>query len=67
MISGGTSVSMDNKELNQLDSVDSDVNKINSTLPLGFSVDLRNTRQRTPLMNAALNGNFQTTKSLIQK
>ena len=69
MILGGTSVSEDNKELNQLHSAqrDSDVTEMKSTLPRGFSVDCRNTTGRTPLMNAALNGNVQVVKSVIKR
>ena len=69
MILGGTSASEDNKELNQLHSAerDSDVTEMKSTLPRGFSVDCRNTTGRTPLMNAALNGNVQVVKSIIKR
>ena len=69
MILGGTSVSEDNKELNQLHSAerDSDVTEMKSTLPRGFSVDCRNTTGRTPLMNAALKGNVQVVKSIIKR
>ena len=69
MILGGTSVSENNKELNHLHSAerDSDVTKMKSTLPLGFSVDSRNAIGRTPLMNAALEGNVQAVKSLIKR
>ncbi|XP_066023852.1 putative ankyrin repeat protein RF_0381 isoform X2 [Pocillopora verrucosa] len=37
------------------------------TLPPGFSVDSRNATGRTPLMNAALNGNVQVVKSVIKR
>ena len=69
MILGDTSVSENNKELNQLHSAerDSDVTEMKSTLPRGFSVDCRNTTGRTPLMNAALNGNVQVVKSIIKR
>ena len=69
MILGGTSASEDNKELNQLHSAerDIDVTEMKSTLPRGFSVDCRNTTGRTPLMNAALNGNVQVVKSIIKR
>ena len=69
MILGGTSVSEDNKELNQLHSAerDSNVTEMKLTLPPGFSVDSRNARGRTPLMNAALNGNVQVVKSVIKR
>ena len=62
-------MSEDNKELNQLHSAqrDSDVTEMKSTLPRGFSVDCRNTTGRTPLMNAALNGNVQVVKSIIKR
>ena len=69
MILGGTSVSEDNKELNQLDSAerDSDVTRMKSTPPLERSVDSRNATGITPLMNAAMNGNVQAVKLLIEK
>ena len=69
MILGGTSVSEDNKELNQLHSAerDSNVTEMKLTLPRGFSVDSRNATGRTPLMNAALNGNVQVVKSVIKR
>ena len=69
MILGGTSVSEDNKELNQLHSAerDSDVTRMKSTPPLERSVDSRNATGITPLMNAAMNGNVQTVKLLIEK
>ena len=69
IILGGTSVSEDDKELNQLHSAerDSDVTKIKSTPPLERSVDSRNAAGMTPLMNAAMNGNVQTVKLLIEK
>ena len=68
-ILGDTSVSENNKELNQLHSVEKegDVTEMKSTLPRGFSVDSRNTTGRTPLMNAALNGNVQAVKSMIKR
>ena len=68
MILGGTSVSEDNKELNQLHSAerDSNVTEMKLTLPPGFSVDSRNATGRTPLMNAALNGNVQAVESLMK-
>ena len=68
-ILGDTSVSENNKELNQLHSVEKegDVTEMKSTLPRGFSVDYRNTTGRTPLMNAALNGNVQAVKSMIKR
>ena len=69
MILGGTSVSEDNKELNQLHSAerDSHVTEMKLTLPRGLSVDSRNATGRTPLMNAALNGNVQVVKSVIKR
>ena len=69
MILGGTSVSEDNKELNQLHSAerDSDVTKMKSTPPLERSVDSRNAKGITPLMNAAMNGNVQAVELLIEK
>ena len=69
MILGGTSVSEDNKELNQLHSAerDSNVTEMISTLPRGFSVDSRNATGRTVLMNAALNGNVQAVKSIMER
>ena len=69
MILGGTSVSEDNKELKQLHSAerDSNVTVMKLTLPPGFSVDSRNATGRTPLMNAALNGNVQVVKSVIKR
>ena len=62
-------MSENNKELNQLHSVEKegDVTEMKSTLPRGFSVDSRNTTGRTPLMNAALNGNVQAVKSMIKR
>ena len=68
-ILGDTSVSENNKELNQLHSVEKegDVTEMKSTLPRGFSVDSRNTTGRTPLMNAALKGNVQAVKSMIKR
>nr|XP_058963131.1 putative ankyrin repeat protein RF_0381 isoform X2 [Pocillopora verrucosa] len=68
-VEGDTSVSENNKELNQLHSVEKegDVTEMKSTLPRGFSVDSRNTTGATPLMNAALNGNVQAVKSLIER
>ncbi|XP_066023833.1 ankyrin-2-like isoform X9 [Pocillopora verrucosa] len=68
-VEGDTSVSENNKELNQLHSVEEegDVTEMKSTLPRGFSVDSRNTTGRTPLMNAALNGNVQAVKSMIKR
>ncbi|XP_066023841.1 ankyrin-2-like isoform X3 [Pocillopora verrucosa] len=68
-VQGDTSVSENNKELNQLHSVEKegDVTEMKSTLPRGFSVDYRNTTGRTPLMNAALNGNVQAVKSMIKR
>ena len=69
MILGGTSVSEDNKELNQLHSAerDSHVTEMKLTLPRGLSVDSRNATGRTPLMNAALNGNVQAVESLMKR
>ena len=69
MILGDTSVSEDNKELNQLHSAEKegDVTEMKSTLPRWFSVDSRNTTGRTPLMNAALKGNVQAVKSMIKR
>ena len=69
MILGSTSVSEDNKELNQLHSAerDSDVTRMKSTPPLERSVDSRNATGITPLMNAAMNGNVQAVKLLIEK
>ena len=69
MILGGTSVSEDNKDLNQLHSAerDSNVTEMKLTLPRGFSVDSRNATGRTPLMNAALNGNVQVEKSIMKR
>ena len=69
MILGGTSVSEDNKELNQLHSAerDSNVTEMKLTLPRGFSVDSRDASGRTPLMNAALNDNVQVVKSIMKK
>ena len=69
MILGGTSVSEDNKELNQLHSAerDSNVTEMKLTLPPGFSVDSRNATGRTPLMNAALNGNVRAVKSIMKR
>ena len=69
MILGGTSVSEDNKELNQLHSAerDSNVTEMKLTLPPGFSVDFRNATGRTPLMNAAFNGNVQAVKSIMKR
>ena len=68
-ILGDTSVSEDNKELNQLHSAEKegDFTEMKSTLPRWFSVDSRNTTGRTPLMNAALNGNVQAVKSMIKR
>ena len=62
-------MSEDNKELNQLHSAerDSNVTEMKLTLPRGFSVDSRNATGRTPLMNAALNGNVQVVKSVIKR
>ena len=62
-------MSENNKELNQLHSVEKegDVTEMKSTLPRGFSVDSRNTTGRTPLMNAALKGNVQAVKSMIKR
>ena len=62
-------MSENNKELNQLHSVEKegDVTEMKSTLPREFSVDSRNTKGRTPLMNAALNGNVQAVKSMIKR
>ena len=62
-------MSEDNKELNQLDSAerDSDVTRMKSTPPLERSVDSRNATGITPLMNAAMNGNVQAVKLLIEK
>ena len=62
-------MSEDNKELNQLHSAerDSDVTKMKSTPPLERSVDSRNATGITPLMNAAMNGNVQAVKLLIEK
>ena len=62
-------MSEDNKELNQLHSAerDSNVTEMKLTLPPGFSVDSRNATGRTPLMNAALNGNVQVVKSVIKR
>ena len=69
LILGGTSLSEDNKELNQLhsDERDSDVTEMKYALPLGFSVDSRDAGGRTPLMNAALYVNFQAVKNLIKR
>ena len=68
MILGGTYVSEDNKELNQLHSGERDSNvTVKLTLPHGFSVDSRNAAGRTPLMNAALNGNVQVVKSIMNR
>ena len=69
MILGGTSVSKDNKELNQLHSAkrDSDVAEMKSTLPRGFSVDSKDAKGRTLLMNAALNGNVKAVKSIMKR
>ena len=69
MILGGTSVSEDNKELNQLHSAerDSNVTEMKLTLPRGFSVDSRNATGRTPLMNAALNGNVRAVRSIMKR
>mgnify|MGYP000079041106 CR=1 FL=1 len=69
MILGGTPVSEDNKELNQLHSAerDSNVTEMKLTLPRGFSVDSRNATGRTLLMNAALNGNVQAVKSIMKR
>ena len=69
MILGSTSVSEDNKELNQLDSAerDSDVTRMKSTPPLERSVDSRNETGITPLMNAAMNGNVQAVELLIKR
>ena len=62
-------MSEDNKELNQLHSAERDSNatEMKLTLPRGFSVDSRNATGRTPLMNAALNGNVQVVKSIIKR
>ena len=59
----------DKKEWTQLHSAArvSDVTKMKSTLPLGFSVDLRDARGRTPLMNAALEGKLEVVKGLTEK
>ena len=69
LILGGTSLSEDNKELNQLhsDERDSDVTEMKYALPLGFPVDSRDAGGRTPLMNAALYVNFQAVKNLIKR
>ena len=69
MILGGTSVSEDNKELNQLHSAerDSHVTEMKLTLPRGLSFDSRDAEGRTPLMNAALNGNVQAVESLMKR
>ena len=62
-------MSEDNKELNQLHSAerDSDVTRMKSTSPLERSVDSRNATGITPLMNAAMNGNVQAVKLLIER
>ena len=59
----------DKKEWTQLHSAArvSDVTRIKSMLPLGYSVDLRDAKDRTPLMNAALNGKLEVVKSLLEK
>ena len=69
MILGDTSVSKDNRELNQLHSAEgvSDVTEMKSTLPRGFPGDSRNATGRTPLMNAALNGNVHAMKSIMER
>ena len=69
MILGDTSVSKDNRELNQLHSAEgvSDVTEMKSTLPPGFPGDSRDATGRTPLMNAALNGNVHAVKSIMKR
>ena len=59
----------DKKEWTQLHSAArvSDVTRMKSTLPLGFSVDLRDATGRTPLMNAALEGKLEVVKGLIER
>ena len=59
MILGGNSVHSAER--------DSNVTEMKLTLPRGFSVDSRNATGRTPLMNAALNGNVQVVKSVIKR
>ena len=62
-------MSENNKELNQLHSVEKegDVTEMKSTIPRGFSFDSRNTTGKTPLMNAALKGNVQAVRSMIKR
>ena len=62
-------MSEDNKELNQLHSAerDSHVTEMKLTLPRGLSFDSRDAEGRTPLMNAALNGNVQAVESLMKR
>ena len=61
-------MSEDNKELNQLHSGERGSNvTVKLTLPSGFSVDSRNATGRTPLMNAALNGDVQVVKSIMNR
>ena len=59
----------DKKEWTQVHSAArvSDVTKMKSTLPLGFSVDLRDATGRTPLMYAAFDGKLEVVKGLIER
>ena len=69
MILGGTSVSEDNKELNQLHSAerDRDVTEMTSTPPLERSVVYGKHAIIPPLMYAIMNGNVKAVKLLIEK
>ena len=62
-------MSENNKELNQLHSAERDIDVTNKkpTLPLGFSVDSKDTTGRAPLMSAALKGKVEAVKSLIKR